>query len=201
MGLIEVILISFGLAMDAFAVSVCKGLAMTRVRLGDALVVGLWFGGFQALMPLMGYFLGSRFAYLIHSFDHWIAFALLLLIGVNMIRESFEKDEEGQCDCKAASVSPSAMIVPAIATSIDALAVGIAFAVVEGQSGVPIFISVAIIGVITLAVSAVGVEIGGIFGSRFKHLAERAGGFILIIIGFKIVLEHLGALAFLGIGV
>ena len=125
----------------------------------------------------------------------------MLLIGVNMIRESFEKENGDECDCKAASVAPSAMIVPAIATSIDALAIGIAFAVVEGQGGVSIFTSVAVIGIITMAVSAVGVEIGGIFGNRFKHIAERAGGIILIIIGFKIVLEHLGALAFFGIGV
>ena len=201
MELIEVILIAFGLAMDAFAVSVCKGLAMTRVRLREAITVGLWFGGFQALMPLIGYYLGSRFAYYIHTVDHWVAFILLLLIGVNMIRESFEKENGDECDCKAASVAPSAMIVPAIATSIDALAIGIAFAVVEGQGGVSIFTSVAVIGIITMAVSAVGVEIGGIFGNRFKHIAERAGGIILIIIGFKIVLEHLGALAFFGIGV
>ncbi|MBQ5333979.1 MAG: manganese efflux pump [Oscillospiraceae bacterium] len=197
MGLIEVIMIAFGLAMDAFAVSVCKGLAMTRVRVRDALIVGLWFGGFQALMPAIGYLLGSRFSSYIEAFDHWIAFGLLLLIGLNMIKESFEKDSEEGCDCKAASVAPRAMIIPAIATSIDALAIGVAFAVVKGNgTGTPIGASVAIIGIVTLIISAIGVKIGGIFGSRFKHYAERSGGIILIIIGIKIVLEHLGVLTF-----
>ncbi len=195
MGLIEVIMIALGLAMDAFAVSVCKGLAMKRVRVRDAAVVGLWFGTFQALMPAIGYFLGSRFASYIEAYDHWVAFALLLLIGINMIKESFEKDEDGECNCRAADISPKAMIMPAIATSIDALAVGIAFAIVKGD-GLGIGYSVAIIGVITMIVSMLGVKIGGIFGSRFQHLAERAGGIILILIGVKIVLEHLGILAF-----
>ena len=194
MGLVEVVLIAIGLAMDAFAVSVCKGLAMTRVRLREALTVGLWFGGFQALMPAIGYFLGSRFASYIEAYDHWVAFGLLLIIGFNMIKESFEKDED-ECDCKASSVAPRAMIMPAIATSIDALAVGVAFAVVE-KDGLGIGVCVAIIGVITLLISAAGVKIGGIFGSRFKHYAERTGGIILILIGIKIVLEHLGILIF-----
>lgn len=197
MGLIEVIMIAFGLAMDAFAVSVCKGLAMTKVKLRDAATVGLWFGGFQALMPAIGYFLGSRFASYIEAYDHWIAFGLLLIIGLNMIKESFEKDEDCGCDGngKAASVAPSAMIMPAIATSIDALAVGVAFAMVS-KDGLGIGAAVAIIGVITFAVSMAGVKIGGIFGSHFKHYAERTGGIILIIIGIKIVLEHLGVLSF-----
>ena len=195
MGLIEVVLIAIGLAMDAFAVSVCKGLAMRRVRLREMAAVGLWFGGFQALMPAIGYFLGSRFASYIEAFDHWVAFALLLLIGINMIKESFEKDDEEVCDCKAGSVAPRAMIVPAIATSIDALAVGIALAVIE-KGGVGMGLSVAIIGIITFFISAIGVKIGGIFGARFKHYAERAGGIILIVIGIKIVLEHLSVLSF-----
>ncbi|MBR4071748.1 MAG: manganese efflux pump [Clostridia bacterium] len=195
MGLVEVIMIAFGLAMDAFAVSVCKGLAMTKVRLRDAATVGLWFGGFQALMPAIGYFLGSRFAAYIEAYDHWIAFGLLLIIGLNMIKESFEKDEDCGCDGKAADVSPKAMLMPAIATSIDALAVGVAFAMVS-RDGLGIGAAVAIIGAITFAVSVAGVKIGGIFGSHFKHYAERTGGFILIIIGIKIVLEHLGVLSF-----
>ncbi len=195
MGLIEIIMIAFGLAMDAFAVSVCKGLAMPRVKLGQAAVVGLWFGGFQALMPAIGYFLGSRFASYIEAYDHWIAFGLLLIIGINMIKESFEKDECCECDKKAASVAPSAMIMPAIATSIDALAVGVAFAMVS-EDGLGIGVAATIIGVITFAVSMAGVKIGGIFGSHFKHYAERMGGIILILIGIKIVLEHLGILSF-----
>lgn len=195
MGLVEVIMIAFGLAMDAFAVSVCKGLAMTKVRLREAATVGLWFGGFQALMPAIGYFLGSRFDAYIEAYDHWIAFGLLLIIGLNMIKESFEKDEDCGCDGKAADVSPKAMLMPAIATSIDALAVGVAFAMVS-RDGLGIGAAVAIIGAITFAVSVAGVKIGGIFGSHFKHYAERTGGFILIIIGIKIVLEHLGVLSF-----
>ncbi len=195
MGLLEVIMIAIGLAMDAFAVSVCKGLAMTRVRLREMAVVGLWFGAFQALMPAIGYFLGSRFAGYIEAFDHWVAFGLLLIIGINMIKESFEKDDGEECDCRAGSIAPRAMILPAIATSIDALAVGIAFAVVE-KDGLGIGISVAVIGAVTFLISAAGVKIGGIFGSRFKHYAERTGGFILIVIGIKIVLEHLGVLTF-----
>ncbi len=196
MGLIEIVMIAIGLAMDAFAVSICKGLAMPKVRGRDAITVGLWFGGFQALMPAIGYFLGSRFASYIEAYDHWIAFGLLAIIGFNMIKESFEKDEENcGCDRKAASVAPSAMIMPAIATSIDALAVGVAFAMVS-KEGLGIGVAVAIIGVITFAIAMVGVKIGGIFGSRFQHYAERMGGVILILIGIKIVLEHLGVLAF-----
>ncbi len=195
MGLVEVIMIAIGLAMDAFAVSVCKGLSMTRVRIKDAAIVGLWFGGFQAIMPAIGYFLGSRFASYIEAYDHWIAFGLLAIIGINMIKESFEKDECCECDTKASSVSPKAMIMPAIATSIDALAVGVAFAMVN-RGGLGIGLVVCIIGVITFAISMAGVKIGGIFGSRFQHYAERMGGIILILIGIKIVLEHLGILAF-----
>lgn len=193
MNILEVVLIAISLAMDAFAVSVCKGLAMTKVGIKEVATVGLWFGAFQALMPTIGYFLGSGFSSYIEAYDHWIAFGLLLLIGINMIKESFEKDDS--CDAKAASLSPKAMIMPAIATSIDALAIGVAFAVVE-KEGLGIGLSVAIIGVITFIISAIGVKIGGIFGSRFKHYAEGTGGAILIIIGIKIVLEHLGVLTF-----
>ncbi len=195
MGLLEIILIALGLAMDAFAVSVCKGLAMNRVKLRDAAVVGLWFGAFQALMPLMGYFLGSRFASYIEAYDHWVAFVLLLIIGVNMIKESFERDDECDADSSAASVAPRAMIMPAVATSIDALAVGVAFAMVSRES-MSIGAAAAIIGCITFVLSVCGVKIGGIFGSRFKHYAERTGGIILIVIGVKIVLEHLGIWTF-----
>ncbi len=191
MGFIEVVLIAVGLAMDAFAVSVCKGLAMKKIRVGAAATVGLWFGAFQALMPLIGYFLGSRFAEYIEKYDHWIAFVLLAVIGVNMIREAFSGEEE----CESCSVAPGAMIIPAIATSIDALAVGIAFAVVEGER-VGILPSVAIIGAITFALSVVGVLIGSVFGSKFKQTAEMTGGIILILIGVKIVLEHLGVIGF-----
>ena len=193
MGLIEIILIAISLAMDAFAVSICKGLAMTKVRIREAAIVGLWFGAFQALMPTIGYFLGSRFSSYIEAYDHWIAFGLLLIIGINMIKESFEGDDT--CDSKAASLAPKAMIMPAIATSIDALAIGVAFAMVS-KDGLGIGVAAAIIGVITFVISAIGVKIGGISGSRFKHYAERTGGAVLIIIGIKIVLEHLGVLTF-----
>ncbi|MBO5411085.1 MAG: manganese efflux pump [Clostridia bacterium] len=195
MSIIELFLIGVSLSMDAFAVSICKGLSVGRIKPKHMISAGIWFGGFQALMPAIGYFLGSRFAAYIEAYDHWIAFGLLLIIGANMIKESFEKDEGCCCDGKAASVSPKAMLMPAIATSIDALAVGVAFAMVS-RDGLGIGVAAAIIGVITFAVSMAGVKIGGIFGSHFKHYAERTGGVILIIIGIKIVLEHLGILAF-----
>lgn len=191
MGFVEVMLIALGLAMDAFAVSICKGLAMKTIKVGSAAVVGLWFGAFQALMPAIGWFLGSRFASYIEAYDHWIAFALLAFIGINMIREAFGEED----DCSSASVAPKAMIMPAIATSIDALAVGVAFAMVE-QGGFGIGVSVLLIGAITFVVSIIGVLIGSVFGSRFKKTAEISGGVILILIGVKIVLEHLGIINF-----
>ena len=187
MSLIELILLAIGLSMDAFAVSICKGLALRKARWRDAVVVGLWFGGFQALMPLSGYFLGSRFAEAITSFDHWIAFALLLLIGLSMIRESFGKEEE---DKSGASLAVKTMLVLALATSIDALAVGVTFAFLS----VRVVPAVCLIGCITFVLSALGVKLGAVFGMKYKSRAELAGGIILILLGVKILLEHLGVL-------
>ena len=190
MSIPELFLLAVGLAMDAFAVSVCKGLASPRVRVGHSLVCGAWFGGFQALMPFVGYLLGRAFAVYIESFDHWIAFVLLGIIGISMIREAFDKEEE--CDCKNASFAPRVMVVMAIATSIDALAAGITLA----MPGVNIVLALALIGVITFIMSAVGVKIGNVFGARYRFAAQLCGGIILILLGVKILLEHLGLLPF-----
>ena len=179
----ELFLLAVGLAMDAFAVSVCKGLALSRVDMKKALAAGLWFGGFQALMPLLGYLLGSRFASYIADFDHWIAFVLLALIGGNMIRESFGGEEEAD-----ASFGLRAMLPLALATSIDALAVGLTFAFLS----VRVLPAVTLIGVVTLVISMAGVKLGNLFGARFRGKAEFAGGLILILLGVKILLEHLG---------
>ncbi|MBE6587501.1 MAG: manganese efflux pump [Ruminococcaceae bacterium] len=193
MGLIEVLILAVGLSMDAFAVSVCKGLAMCRVKLKNACIVGLWFGAFQALMPLLGYFLGSRFQVYIEAVDHWVALTLLALIGLNMIREALFGGEE-KCDC---SVRARDMIAPAFATSIDALVVGIAMAMAEGSGeGLNVFISVGIIGIVTFLLCVIGVKIGGIFGAKYKKTAEVVGGVILILIGVKTVLEHTGIINF-----
>lgn len=187
MVIFEIILLSVGLAMDAFAVAVCKGLAMKEVRPKNALIVGLWFGGFQMLMPFIGYFLGSRFQKNIESIDHWIAFGLLALIGINMIREALSKGcEEGD-----ASLGFKKMFVLSVATSIDALAVGIALAMDHAK---PIYIAAPAIGIITLAISFLGVYIGSIFGMKYKSKAEFCGGLILILMGIKILLDHLGIL-------
>ena len=186
MSLLELILLSIGLAMDAFAVSICKGLALRNARWKHAAVVGLWFGGFQALMPLIGYLLGSRFAEAITAFDHWIAFGLLLLIGAGMIRESFSKEEEKTGD----SLAFRTMLLLAVATSIDALAVGVTFAFLS----VRIIPAICLIGCITFVLSALGVRLGAVFGMKYKSRAEIAGGIILILIGIKILLEHLGVL-------
>ena len=173
MTIFELFILAVGLSMDAFAVAVCKGLAIGRIRWKHVLIVGLWFGGFQALMPLIGYLLGSSFAEYIAAVDHWIAMILLVLIGANMVRESLDKDPE--------HVNPSlgfkTMLIMAIATSIDAPAV-------------------TFIGVITFLLSALGVKIGSIFGTKYKSKAELAGGVILILLGIKILLEHLGLLPF-----
>ncbi len=185
----DLVLTAFGLAMDAFAVAICKGLSTDRVRWKHFLTVGLWFGGFQALMPLAGYWLGETFGSYIMTFDHWIAFGLLALIGGNMLKESFEK-EECATD-KDASLAVRVMLPMALATSIDAMAVGVAFAVLPD---VRIVTAVLLIGLITFAMSAVGVKIGNVFGCRFKAGAERLGGVILILMGVKILLEHLGVL-------
>ena len=192
MGMGELLLLGVGLSMDAFAVSVCKGLAMKRSSVKAGLTCGIWFGGVQALMPLIGFFLGSMFAEAIQSVDHWVAFGLLVLIGVNMLREAFSPEEDGGCtECADADLSVKSMFVMAVATSIDALAVGISLAMV---GNVNIFLAVAIIGVCTFTLSAVGVGVGSVFGSRFEQKAQIAGGVILGILGVKILLEHLGVL-------
>ena len=188
MGFVELFLLGVGLSMDAFAVSVCKGLAMKKATLKSQMTCGLWFGGFQALMPLIGFFLGALFADAIKSFDHWIAFGLLVLIGANMLKEALEQE----CDCceeHDADMSVKTMFVMAVATSIDALAVGISLAM---AGDVNIWAAIALIGVTTCALSALGVKIGNIFGSRYEKKAEFAGGVILILLGLKILLEHLG---------
>ena len=186
MGVAELIILAVGLAMDAFAVSICKGLAMKKTGIKECAIVGLWFGGFQAAMPLIGYFLGKAFEKYITSLDHWIAFILLGLIGAMMIKESFEKDED-EAD---ASLSVKTMVVMAIATSIDALAIGISFGVLPD---VNITLAVTLIGIITLALCMVGVKVGNIFGAKYKSKAEFAGGVILVLLGTKILIEHLTA--------
>ena len=182
MGILELFLLAVGLSMDAFAVSVCKGLAMPKITVKKASVVGVWFGGFQALMPLVGYFLGVQFKDKITSIDHWIAFILLGIIGFNMIRESLNQEEE----CVDCSVSPGNMILLAIATSIDALAVGVTFAFLQ----VRIVPAVSFIGSTTFILSIIGVKVGNVFGTKYKSKAEFAGGLILVIMGVKILLEH-----------
>lgn len=184
MGLIELFLIAVGLSMDAFAVSVCKGLAMPKCTFKRAAIVGLWFGGFQALMPAIGYILGAQFQEAIASIDHWIAFVLLALIGGNMIHEALDNDEE-EAD---ASLDVKTMFLLAVATSIDALAIGITFAFLK----VNIIPAVCFIGIVTFIISFAGVKIGNVFGARYKNKAEIVGGVILILLGLKILLEHLG---------
>ena len=189
MTLFELFLIAVGLSMDAFAVSVCKGLSTRELKAKHYLSVGAWFGGFQALMPLLGYLLGSSFEGYINNFDHWIAFALLAVIGGNMIKESFEEDEEKADD----SFAFKTMLLLAVATSIDALAVGITFALLPD---VNIVAAVSFIGLTTFVLSAVGLKVGNIFGLKYKSKAEFVGGVILILIGLKILLEHLGIIKF-----
>ncbi|RHG61264.1 manganese efflux pump MntP [Coprococcus comes] len=186
MGLIELFLIAVGLSMDAFAVSVCKGLAMPKCTFKKAAIVGLWFGGFQALMPAIGYILGAQFQEAIASIDHWIAFVLLALIGGNMIHEALDNDEE-EAD---ASLDVKTMFLLAVATSIDALAIGITFAFLK----VSIIPAVCFIGIVTFIISFAGVKIGNVFGARYKNKAEIVGGVILILLGLKILLDHLGFL-------
>ena len=186
MELLTLIAISIGLAMDAFAVSIGKGLSVKQIEPRHTMSVGLWFGGFQALMPLAGYFLGVSFASLVQNIDHWIAFVLLGIIGVNMIREATENDE---CECHDSNSDFSfrKMLLLAIATSIDALAVGVSFAFL----GVNIWQAVVTIGVITMIISIIGLRIGNIFGCRYKSKAEIFGGCILLLMGCKILIEHL----------
>ncbi|MBQ8863691.1 MAG: manganese efflux pump [Rikenellaceae bacterium] len=184
MSFVELLIIAVGLAMDAFAVAIGKGLSVCRVRPRHIITTGVWFGGFQALMPLVGWALGVSFATTVKSVDHWIAFVLLGLIGANMIRESVSKDEECNHD---GDFSPRAMLPMAVATSIDALAVGVSFAFL----GVNMWQAAAIIGIVTFALSAAGVRLGCSLGCRFKHRAEMAGGVILVLMGIKILVEHL----------
>ena len=186
MSILDLFLIAVGLSMDAFAVAICKGLAMPKLSFKNALIVGLWFGGFQGLMPAIGYFLGVSFRDYITSVDHWIAFVLLAIIGGNMIREGLSGDNEeadGSLDVKT-------MFLMAVATSIDALAIGVGFAFMK----VNIAYAVSFIGVCTFVISAAGVAIGHIFGCKYKSKAEIVGGVILVILGLKILLEHLGVL-------
>lgn len=187
MGIISLFFIAVGLAMDAFAVSVCKGLSMDRLKIKNMLIIGAYFGIFQAGMPVIGYFLGIQFQAKITAIDHWIAFILLALIGLNMIRESRSQKKEEAND----SVDFRTMIVLAIATSIDALAVGITFAFL----GTNIAAAAVIIGCVTFTISIIGVKIGNLFGSRYQSKAEFVGGMILILLGTKILLEHLGIFA------
>ena len=183
MDLLTLLTLAVGLAMDAFAVSICKGLAMREKVLGKGVIIGLWFGGFQALMPLIGYFLGSFFADMITKYAHWIAFVLLIIIGGNMIKEAMGEDEKVD-----ACMDAKEMFLLAIATSIDALAVGVTFAFLKVQ----IVPAVSFIGCVTFVCSAIGVKIGSIFGSKYRSKAEFCGGVILILIGLKILLNGLG---------
>ena len=194
MGFGELFLLAVGVSMDAFAVSICKGLAMKKATLGGMATVGGWFGGFQALMPLIGFFLGTLFAAAIEAVDHWVAFALLGIIGINMLKEAFERDECCCCCCEEhnADLGVKTMFVMAVATSIDALAVGISLAM---AGGVNIWLSVLLIGLTTFSFSAAGVKIGSLFGAAFEKKAQLAGGLILILLGVKILLEHLGVIA------
>jgi len=201
MSFVEILMIGIGLSMDAFSVSICKGLTTKRFSWKMALTCGLWFGFFQALMPLIGFFLGSQFEQYITSVDHWIAFGLLFLIGTNMIREATKQstDDDNGLLRSARNDGPVAspigfrtMLLLAVATSIDALAVGISFACIQ----VKIWSSILIIGLTTLLFSIIGVKIGNAFGSKFEKSAGIVGGIILILIGLKILMEHLGVIAF-----
>ena len=197
MGFLELFLLAIGLSMDAFAVSVCKGLAMQKVTFRNAAICGVWFGGFQALMPFIGYLLGSGFEKYINAVAPWIAFVLLALIGGNMIREALSKDDEDEDTSAALDVKT--MFLMAVATSIDALAVGITFAcvpveIIAASPLVNTLVAVCLIGATTFVLSCAGVKAGSVFGSRYKSKAEFVGGTILILIGVKILLEHLGVL-------
>ncbi|MBR0176290.1 MAG: manganese efflux pump [Bacteroidales bacterium] len=189
MSTLELLLIAVGLSMDAFSVSVCKGLTTKRFSPRMALTCGLWFGTFQALMPVIGYFLGSQFAHFIGAIDHWIAFGLLFLIGANMIREAIAGKEDSK---QTNALDFKTMLLLAVATSIDAMAVGISFACIQ----VELWSSVALIGLTTFVFSILGVKIGNVFGTKFEKKAEVFGGIILILIGLKILLEHLGVIGF-----
>ncbi len=189
MSILEILLLGIGLSMDAFAVSICKGLSAKRLQTRHYLIIGAWFGGFQALMPTIGFFLGSTFEQYITAFDHWVAFVLLSVIGAGMIKESLSKEESNGND----SFSFKTMLLLALATSIDALAVGITFALLPDVN-VPL--AVCLIGITTFVCSAAGLKVGNLFGLKYKAKAELAGGIILILIGLKILLEHLGVISF-----
>lgn len=189
MSILEILLLGIGLSMDAFAVSICKGLSTKKLQFKHYLIIGAWFGGFQALMPTIGYFLGSTFEQYITAFDHWVAFVLLAAIGANMIKESVSGEESET----SASFAFKTMLLMALATSIDALAVGITFALLPDVN-VPL--AVCLIGITTFLCSAAGLRVGNLFGLRYKAKAELAGGIILILIGLKILLEHLGVISF-----
>ena len=194
MGIIELLFLSVGLAMDAFAVSICKGLNMTKNNYKNAGIIALFFGVFQAGMPVIGYALGTRFAKYIESFDHWVAFGLLAFIGGQMIYEAVKGEEDDEdSDDDGDSLDIKQLFILAIATSIDALAVGITFALLDGMS---IWFSVAMIGVVTFIISFFGVIIGNRFGNKYERKAELAGGVILVLIGLKILLEHMGIINF-----
>ena len=193
MSFIELFLIGVGLSMDAFAAAICQGLFMTRIKWGHALTVGLYFGGFQALMPFIGWMLGSQFADRIQQYDHWIAFILLVLIGGNMIREALSGDEEDAAQAETdLRLDHKKLFLMAIATSIDALAIGMTFAFLETA----ILPAIGIIGCTTFCISVAGVAVGCWFGARYKKRAEITGGAILVLLGVRILLEHLGILAF-----
>lgn len=184
MSIIEIALIGVGLAMDAFAVSICKGLAMRRMNYKKAIIIAAFFGVFQALMPALGYVLGTTFANKIAAIDHWIAFILLALIGANMIKEALSSDDD---ECQDDSLRLEDLIMLSIATSIDALAVGITFAFFN----VSLLLSVSMIGIITFIICVIGVKVGNVFGEKYKSKAELAGGLILIVMGAKILIDHL----------
>lgn len=188
MSVYEIIFIAIGLAMDAFAVSVCKGLAMKKIKWKSAIIIALYFGVFQALMPVLGYFLGSTFSNLVQKIDHWIAFGLLSAIGINMIKESWDDELEKRND----RVDVKTMLILAIATSIDALAIGVTFSFFE----VNLILAIFIIGIITFVLSIIGVILGNKFGDKLQNKAELVGGIILIGMGLKILLEHLGIINF-----
>ena len=193
MGFLELFLIGVGLSMDAFAVAICQGLSMTKIRWGHALTVGLYFGGFQALMPFIGWMLGSQFAARIQSFDHWVAFILLMLIGGNMLREALSGvEDEAEDAAIGAGLDHKKLFLMAIATSIDALAIGITFAFLDTA----ILPACGIIGTTTFCISVAGVAVGCWFGARYKKRAELTGGVILMLLGVKILLEHLGLIGF-----
>lgn len=189
----ELLLLALGVSMDAFAVSICKGLCMKKATLKASCICGSWFGGFQAIMPLIGFLLGSLFAEAIQAVDHWVAFGLLGLIGCNMLKEAFDKTADVEaCPVDGeVDLSVKTMFVMAVATSIDALAVGISLAM---AGDVNIIMAVSLIGLFTFGMSAVGVQIGNVFGSRFEKKAQLSGGVILILLGCKILIEHLGVL-------